>query len=933
LKQQRKHQGLLENLSLLVAEGVDAGRTCGTLVREIYRNTGASLVSLEGVRNGKGLLDCRALSRGVRGTAAQKALTPLVGNSLGKKVPRPAIVLAGSREGRPLRALHLERVVIVPLRVRRTVVGALCVGFRGLPAGGSIDLRFMRALGAHASSLIGRLRSGEHLRGAVERYTALFHAVLEPVFILDPRDGTIVEVNLQGSRLAGAGRERLRGRKFHSLFPVQDHRRVRRVLERTKEGAPGVPLGPAEIIRKRGTRAPVEVSATRVSMDGRSMVVAFVRDVSEKARAEVKIAASEELVRIIVEGTLDVFFFVRGRTGAYTYVSPSVEKITGHSPEQWKKGGSGLLTRHSMNKHARMLTDRALRKGIAPQAFLCEIRHAEGNPLLLEFNERPIFRGGRVIGVQGVARDITEKKRLEETILESRDNLTRILDQTPLGVMVFDARGVLQDVNEAWMKLSGAKDKARIVGRINILHSAFTRKSGLTGAIADVYRGMTVDLPAMTVDFREMGPGLSITGEPRTVHVRMFPVTGRDARLVNAVAMIEDVTERRVLEEQLIQSQKMESVGLLAGGIAHDFNNILGGILGYASFVKEMVDKEADIYPHLETIERSALRAAELTSQLLAFARGGKYVVSSLSVNEMVRETAELLRGTIGKEVTVTTRLDTSGPTVEADASQIQQVLMNLCVNARDAMPHGGRLTIGTLVLREPDAFLAALSDVRRGPYVRIDVTDTGVGIDETIRGKIFDPFFTTKEKGKGTGLGLATVYGIVKNHGGILDVDSILGVGTTFSVYLPTTLKGAPAGKPEAPAARGGMETIMIVDDEETIRMLVKDILQDKGYQVMCAEDGMKAVSMYRENRHRIDLVILDMSMPGLTGKETFEKLKELNPDVKAILSTGYSRDERAREMLALGVRGFVQKPYRISHFAATVRKVLDTSAGGHHD
>jgi CheY-like chemotaxis protein len=241
-------------------------------------------------------------------------------------------------------------------------------------------------------------------------------------------------------------------------------------------------------------------------------------------------------------------------------------------------------------------------------------------------------------------------------------------------------------------------------------------------------------------------------------------------------------------------------------------------------------------------------------------------------------------------------------------------------------MPAGGELTITTMRLDAPDAFLRSIPEGRGGPFVRIEIADTGIGIDRAIRGKIFDPFFTTKEKGKGTGLGLATVYGIVKNHNGFINVESEMGEGTTFSVYIPAVDKAAAKVVEIESRPRGGQETILVVDDEETIRLLVQDILEDLGYNVLSAGDGFEAVALYREKAGTIGLVILDMTMPGMGGRETFEKLKEMNPGVRAILSTGYSEDERARQMLAMGVKSFVQKPYRIDDLALAVRRILDS-------
>ena len=825
-----------------------------------------------------------------------------------------------------MRAHKLRSLAVLPLATEGRVTGLLSIGSVHAWDRRGATTRFFRAIASRASALLEEHIRSTRSREVSERYAALFRGTLDTVFVIDPDDGQIVEVNPQASRLTGYTRRELTKMTIYGLQPPDRQEEFRLRLTDERQRATFVRGGPLEIIQKGGKRVPVELYTSNATIAGRKATLAIMHDLSEQKRTEVKLAASEELLRIIVEGTLDMFFYVHDVNGVFTYVSPSAEKITGFPPDHWKVHYSRFLTANPINEKVRLYTDRALKEGTPAPVYPCEIAHADGRTLLLEISEKPIFKEGKVIGIQGVAQDITEKKGLEEAILASRDNLNRILDQTPLAVMVLDARGNLVDVNEAWLRLFGATEKNQVVGKINAFHSKFIKSVGLSELIASVYDGQIVDVPPITIDPRSARPELPLNGVERSVHVRMFPVIDRNGGLVNVVAMMEDVTEKRRLEEQLVQSQKMESIGLLAGGIAHDFNNILGGILGYASFVKSQVSKQEKIYPHLETIERSALRAAELTSQLLAFARGGKYVVGPMYINDLVHETAELLRGTIEKNISVETRLDSVSPVIEADASQMQQVLMNLCVNARDAMPGGGTLTISTRCLREPDSFLRSLRSGQQDSFVCIDISDTGIGIDKAIRGKIFDPFFTTKEKGKGTGLGLATVYGIVRNHGGYINVESEVGTGTTFSVYIPAVEK--PAARPVQAEARmtGGKETILVVDDEETIRTLVRDILEEIGYHVLGAGNGQEAIEIYQHHSSPIDLVILDMTMPGMGGRETFEKLKERDPGVRAILSTGYSQDERAREVLALGVKGFVQKPYRINELAAAVRKVLDS-------
>ncbi|MBI4534642.1 MAG: response regulator, partial [Ignavibacteriae bacterium] len=529
----------------------------------------------------------------------------------------------------------------------------------------------------------------------------------------------------------------------------------------------------------------------------------------------------------------------------------------------------------------------------------------------------------RIVEYNGTFRDVTEKKRLEEAILESREYLNRIISQTPLAVQVFDANGFVMDVNEAWLRLFGAQSKDSLIG-LNILKSRFVQNHEIKPYVNAAFKGASVDIPPFTLD-PSTARSVKLSGTERTIHAKLFPVFDRNEKLVNVVAMIEDVTEKRKLEEQLLQSQKMESIGLLAGGIAHDFNNILGGILGYSSYLKTVVNKDDKIFSHLETIERSALRAAELTSKLLAFARGGKYVVRPIDINAVIDETIRLLRGSMDKSIIIEATLAQNLPATEADAGQMQQVLMNLCVNARDAMPGGGKITIVSELLSRPEEILAVRHELSHHSYIRISISDTGIGIDKAVMNRIFEPFFTTKEKGKGTGLGLATVYGIVKNHGGFLDVESEVGVGTAFILYLPAVEKEAVVLETPSHDAEGGDETILIVDDEEVIRSLAREILESKGYSVLEAADGTQAIEVYSQHGNSIDLIILDMAMPMMSGSDTFARLHQMNKNLRVILSTGYAEDDRARKLMAQGVKAFVQKPYKVEEFATVVRRVLD--------
>lgn len=824
-----------------------------------------------------------------------------------------------------LRNLKVSTFVSVPLMVHRRIIGALSLGSTEQRRVSRDFIRFLATLGTEVARLIDRKLSEEKLKISEERYRQLFRKMVDTVLIVEPSNGEILDTNPQATELTGYTKAELIGRTVFSLHPegeLPQHRKAFRQLE--KKGAV-TNFRPVHYVRKDGRTVPAEINARMVTIGGRKLILGIVRDITEQVKAEAKLASSEQFLRLMVEGTQDLFFYVQDTRGVYTYLSPSVRKITGYRVDEWKDVFTKYLTPNPLNAMIKAMREETLRSGTPAPAYPCEIFGADGRSILLEINETPIIKDRKVIGIQGVARDITERKRLEQQILESRDFFNRLIDQTPMGVIVFDAKGNAVDVNESWMRLFGAGNKNVVIGRLNLFASQYLQDARIQRFVSSAYAGQVVDTPSFTVDPRMFQPDYAFNNEEHIVHVKMFPVFDRNSKLVNVVAMMEDVTDRRRLEEQLIQSQKMESIGLLAGGIAHDFNNILSAILGYSSYLKSVVNQDERVYAHLDTIERSALRAAELTAQLLAFARGGKYVVGPMNVHDLIVETTRLLRGSIDKNIAIETDLAASSPIIEGDGAQMQQVLMNLCVNARDAMPHGGTLKISTRRINKPDAYLLSRKSEHTSPYIRVAISDTGIGIDESIRGRIFEPFFTTKPKGKGTGLGLATVYGIIEHHGGFIDFHSKVGLGTTFIIYLPTVDRPVETPVHEAPRTSGGPETILIVDDEDMIRSLVKDILASKGYNVLAAPDGGSAVALYREKWRSIDLVILDMIMPVMGGRETMEKLKEINSNVRAILSTGYSEDDRARDLMALGVKVFLQKPYRTEELSTAVRKVLD--------
>jgi len=423
----------------------------------------------------------------------------------------------------------------------------------------------------------------------------------------------------------------------------------------------------------------------------------------------------------------------------------------------------------------------------------------------------------------------------------------------------------------------------------------------------------------------------------RTISISTFRIVRRSGETVwvdmNAVSIewgerpaflifLRDVTEEKMMEAELIQAQKMEAIGTLAGGIAHDFNNLLMGVIGYTSLM--LLNKsEADRhYEKLKNIERLVQSGADLTKQLLGFARGGKYEVKPTDLNELIGKSSEMF-GRTKQEITIHRKYEKYLHAANVDRGQIVQVLLNLYVNAWQAMPGGGDLYLETNNVTL-DAAYARLHSLMPGPYVKISVTDTGRGMDQATQQRIFEPFFTTKEMGRGTGLGLASVYGIIKNHGGIINVESEPGKGSTFSICLPASQGQVEAKKIQPVEIIRSTETILLVDDHEMILAVGKEMLKALGYEVFAAQSGEEALAIYREKGDGIDVVILDMIMPVVSGGETYDRLRAADPGVKVILSSGYGIDGQAAEIMARGCSGFIQKPFSIGELSGKIREVL---------
>jgi two-component system cell cycle sensor histidine kinase/response regulator CckA len=592
----------------------------------------------------------------------------------------------------------------------------------------------------------------------------------------------------------------------------------------------------------------------------------------------------------------------------------------------WNKGAENIFGYKSEEIVGRKKIDilysenetKALIKTIRPiissekKALNHEIRERtkDGHEVWINLNLTPMVDPeGNVIGVLGIGEDITERKRTEKRFSELSDFL-------PQPVFETDQKGKLLFANKIAFTLFSYTQEDFDKG-INALEMiiAEDRDRALKN-MANVMNG-TILGPVEYTAVRKDGNTFPIL-------IHSNPLM-QDGKVGGLRGILIDISAQKKLETQLRQAQKMEAIGTLAGGIAHDFNNLLMGIQGYTSLMLISTDPSHIHFRHLKGIEESVTSAAELTQQLLGVAKGGKYEVKPVNLNSFVKQSATTF-GRTKKEITIHIKTQKNIWMVEIDQAQIGQVLLNLYVNAWQAMFKTGDLYLETQNVTLSDSDVKPYK-LEPGNYVKISVTDTGIGMDKTVRERIFDPFFTTKEKSRGTGLGLASAYGIIKNHGGFIDVNSEINKGATFNIYLPASQKEAESESELHQEIQRGSEAILLVDDEKMIIEVSQQMLITLGYTVFLANSGREAVEIFEQKENKIDLVILDMIMPEMGGSETFELLKEINPDIKVLLSSGYSIDGLAKTILAKGCDGFIQKPFGLKDLSQKIRKVIDSN------
>jgi len=640
---------------------------------------------------------------------------------------------------------------------------------------------------------------------------------------------------------------------------------------------------------------------------------------AEQARTHEALRDSEERFRSLVEATTDWIWEVDARC-VYTYASPRVKELLGYEPQEvvGKTPFDFMPPEEAERLRPEVLA------GLAARQPLCGLvnvaRRKDGRTVTLETNALPILdAAGNLLGYRGIDRDITERKRAEEALRRDEQFLSSVFASIQDGLNVLDTEFNIVRVNpamERWfahaMPLLGKKCWEAYYGRTTPCESCPARHTLETGAAAYEVK-QRVQAGSQAVGWQE---------------VHAFPLldagTGRPSGVIEYVR---DITEHRRLEEQFRQAQKIEAVGRLAGGVAHDFNNLLMVIRGYSDLLLEELKPADSRRRALEEIRKAGERAATLTRQLLAFSRKQVLQPQILDLNAVVSNINTMLRRLIGEDIELTMLPGAALDRVQADPGQIEQVIMNLAVNARDAMPHGGKLTIETANVNLDEDYARRDGNAAPGPYVRLSVSDTGCGMDAETRAHVFEPFFTTKERGKGTGLGLATVYGIVKQSGGYIWVYSEVGRGTVFKIYLPRA-PGSAEARQQGEVQQtlfGGVETVLVAEDDPAVRALVCGALASRGYTVQEARDGREALAAARGYKGPIHLLLTDVVLPHMSGRRLAERLRAERPESRLLYMSGYTDDAVVSHGVSAGKVPFLQKPFSASALSRKVREVLD--------
>jgi len=776
-----------------------------------------------------------------------------------------------------------------------------------------------------------RKRAEQALRQSEEKYRLLAEQSADVIYRLNIENEQFTYVNPSAERIFGYTSQEISSLKVRDVLTLESYARQREGLLKALASSRRSPeIMELEAVCKDGHTLPIEIHASFILNEQGNPVeiLGVARDITERKRAEGQIKYALSLLNATLESTADGILVV-DREGKIVSFNQKFVHMW-HIPES-------IIASRDDNRALEFVLDQLK----DPESFLVKVRKLYNQPTaesfdLLEFKDGRVFErysqpqwvGEQSVGRVWSFRDVTERKRTEEALRESQQLLKKTFAGLRDAVFIIDAETVkIMDCNPAASEMFGYTREEMVGQTTSFLHiDSATLEEFRKHIYANVEEKGFLYLPEFRMKRKK--------GESFPTEHSVVPLEDDQGKRIGWVSVVRDLTEGKraekemaALQEQLRQSQKMEAIGRLAGGIAHDFNNLLTIIKGYSQ-LSLLELKEGDVLKgNIEEIQRATERAANLTAQLLAFSRRQVMQMKVFDLNTLLRDLEEMLRRVIGEDVQLVTILTDDLGRTKIDPGQMEQVIMNLAINARDAMPSGGELIIETANVGFDETHAHGHIAATSGRYVMLSVSDTGMGMTPEVREQAFEPFFTTKEKGKGTGLGLSTVYGIVKQSGGYIWVYSAPGQGTAVKIYLPRVEEEADAllrrGSPDS--IPRGSETVLVVEDEPSVRTLAAHILRDQGYRVLEAGEGEEALRVAQEHLAEIHLLLTDVVMPRMGGKELADRLKTLRPRVKVLFVSGFPDDAIAQHGILAPSIAFLQKPFSPATLAQKVREVLD--------
>ncbi|MCB9480879.1 MAG: PAS domain S-box protein [Desulfobacteraceae bacterium] len=636
-------------------------------------------------------------------------------------------------------------------------------------------------------------------------------------------------------------------------------------------------------------------------------------DITPSKKAEEKLKESEERFSLLLRASFGGIGI--HDKGVIVDCNMGLSEITGYSREELI-GMDGLKL---VAEESRPLVMKNISTGFSSTYDVVGMRK-DGTYYPVEIRGKNIPYHGRTVRVTEF-RDIAERKKIEHSIRESEENLRATLNSIGEGVIAADKKGFITRMNPTAEKITGFSTSEAVGKSICDIIKCLDEK----GEIIKKDPAELIMSIGETLIISECRAILSKDGAITQASCSGSPIRDLDQNITGIVIVIRDISEESKLYKQLQQSRKLEAIGQLAGGIAHDFNNMLSGIMGSAELMSNFYPDDPKLSKYCKIITDAASRAGSLTSKLLAFARKSSIVSSKVDLHILVKDAVSLLKRSVDKKIIIKAELNASRSIVKGDSSQLENIFLNLGINSSHAMPDGGELVFTSRLIELDEKYcIISPFDLTPGRYIEVEVRDTGTGIDHENLEKIFDPYFTTKENGRGTGLGLAAVYGIVQQHKGAVSVYSEKGAGTVFHIYLPIASGSSSIDENHKTEYFFGQGKILVIDDEEIIRNVAKSLLESLGYEVVTAENGRKGLEIFIDHHETIDLVILDMIMPEMNGRECFEEMKKISGDVKVVLASGFSRDEDINELKNQGLMGFLRKPFHSAELSRLIKDIV---------